>query len=347
MTKILLYGSALSNNLGGPSLFITTCKVLKQFIPDAKFIFKPQSRESNPRQAKRYEQKYNVEKIQNIRTKEIYIGFLLSIVVSFLNYSKIKPPKLLFRNKWLKQVKNVDMIIDVRGISQTDYFSNWITPFKENIVLITGAFLNKLTIKYTQDMGPFRNISNRIAAKFFLNRYSLIFSRGEKTKKLLIGIGIKTPIYILPDTAFIMEPPHSEEMRKIVLKEGLSNKPLIGIVASRRIDKRILNGRDRNLQNNYTLLLAQIADYMIEKYNVDVVLIPNEISRKVGGYDDIFVCKKIYSKVYHKDKLKIITKNYNAEQIKGIIGNFDLLISSRYHSPVVAGYSMGVLTIII
>ena len=351
MTKIFLMGAGLSGNLGGPSLLISTCKVLKKKIPDAEFKFHSASGEkTTSNHVKKYVAKYGVKRVET-RGRYIYLGFFRSILWANLNKFRIKGDFLL-KDRWLKEYKSSDIILDIRGITLTDYFQSkkflrdWWIFFGQNIPLLTAAFLQKPVIKFTQDMGPFKNKINKFSAKLCLNRLNLIMARGEITKKLLQEIGIKKPIYVLPDTAFVLDPAPIEEINEILVREKINKKPLIGIVPSRQVERIILSDKDPKLQNNYTLSLAQLADYMIENFNTHIVLIPNEISPQNGGYDDIYVAKKVYKKVRNKSEVRVITSNYYAEQLKGIIGKCDLLIGSRYHS-IVAALSMCVPTLVI
>lgn len=340
-----MLGAPLSNNFGGPSLLISICKCLRKAVPDVEFSILSDI-EKSPEQARRYEEKYNVARVNGIRARHKYLGLIQSFLWATANKTGIRLPVSFLSNPWLDELRKADVAMDTRGISQTDFFSRWRTHFDENIPLITAAYLGKPAIKYTQDMGPFLNRSNRMTARYCFPKLDLIITRGIIVRELLKEIGISKNVKVLPDTAFLLDPAPVEEVDKILEREDLSGRQLIGIAASRQVDRRILKDGDKTLQNAYTLFLARIADHMIEKCQATVVFIPNEGAKGPDGYDDIFVAKKIYDKITYKENARVLSEFYNAEITKGLIGKCDLMIASRYHSAV-AAFSMHVPTMVL
>jgi coenzyme F420 hydrogenase subunit beta len=344
-TRILMVGSALSNNFGGPSIMIGICKCLRKAIPEAELRILTDT-EDLPEQAERYEDKYHVTRVNGIRARHKYLGLLQSFLWAKANKMGINLTRIFFSNPFLKEINKADVVMDTRGISQTDFFSHWRTHCEENIALMTAVNLGKPAIKYTQDMGPFLNRSNRITARYCLPKLDLIIARGIIVRELLKEIGISKNVKVLPDTAFLFDPAPVEKVDEILEREGLIGRPLIGVAASRQVDRRILKDGNKTQQNAYTLSLARIADYMIKKYQVNVIFIPNEVDRKVNDYDDIFVAKKVHDNMMHKKGTRILEESYDAEITKGLIARCELMVASRYHS-VVAAFSMRVPTIVL
>lgn len=333
MTKILFIGaSPLSGNLGVPSLLISTCKVLRTFIPDAEFKLFSSSPEQDFEQATRY----SVEVAEGT-LRQFGVAFLRCLLWAGLKRFRINVPSLL-NDKILEEYRNADVIIDILGISFTDFFPSTIGYVQQSVWLLIGTLLKKPVVKFTQDMGPFENKVNRYLAKLCLDRLGFILVRGEITKEHVKKLGTDRPIYVHPDTAFVLDPAPIEKINRIMLQEKLDKKPLIGIVASRQVDKRISGASDRDTksQNKYTIVLAQIADHLIEKLNALIVFIPNEIAQQKGEYDDIYVAKKVYERIKNKSEVRLITTEYQAHELKGLIKECDLLITSRYHSTVAA-----------
>jgi len=348
MTEILLTGSKLSGNFGVPSLLISACKVLKKSIPDAQFKL---IGSGETKIVKEYLEEYGIKKVET-RYRNIYICFFQSILWRML-YSIGLNVQYILKNKFLDELKNSKIVIDIRGITLTDYFSskNLIRDirsyFGQSIILFIAFLLKKPAIKFTQDMGPFNNRANRFFARICLERLDFILARSRETERLVKEIGIKTPMYVKPDTAFVMDPASPDEVCKILDSFYIDNKTLVGINPSRQVDQRILAGDDYKLQNNYTRTLAQLADYLIENFSVHVILIPNEIGL-IGknSYDDIFVAKKVCTDIKNQNMVTLIEKEHVAFDLKGIIGELDLLIASRYHS-IVASLSMTVPCLVI
>lgn len=333
MTKILFIGaSPLSGNLGVPSLLISTCKVLRTSIPDSEFKLFSSRPEKDSEQATRY----GVEVVEG-NLRQFGVAFLRCLLWAGLKRFRLNVSFLL-NNKILEEYRNADVIIDILGISFTDFFSSLTGYLIQSMWLLIGVLLKKPVVKFTQDMGPFENKVNKYLAKLCLNRLSFILVRGEVTKKHLEKLGINRPIYVHPDTSFVLDPASIEKVNKIVKQEKLDKKPLIGIVASRQVERFIERQYDGDIksQNKYTTTIAQIADHLIEKLNALIVFIPNEIAPQKGGYDDIYTSKKAYERIKNKSDVRLITTEYQAQELKGLIGKCDLLITSRYHSTVAA-----------
>lgn len=112
--------------------------------------------------------------------------------------------------KFVTQISESDMLIDISGIRFSDKlgYNTFGYRLKEGIpYILYGKIFRKPVIKYTADLGPFQTRWNRIFSKFYLNYFTdLIFARGETTVKRLKQLNIKTPVYLAPDTAFLLEP---------------------------------------------------------------------------------------------------------------------------------------------
>jgi colanic acid/amylovoran biosynthesis protein len=345
MTRVLMVGSSLSNNFGGPSLMISICKCLRKVMPDAQLRIVTDS-EKSPEQARRYEKDYDVARVKGFRARYRFLGLIQSFLCAKARKIGVHFPSFLMSNPWLDELRNSDVVMDTRGISQTDYFSHWRTHVEENIPLMTAVYLGKPAIKYTQDMGPFLNRSNRVIARHCFPRYDLIIARGIIVRELLKEIGVSRNVKVLPDTAFILDPAPQVDAAKVLEREGVTGRPLIGIAASRQVDRRILKDGEKTLQNAYTLALAHIADHVIRKFQATVIFIPNERAQDTDGYDDVYVAQKAYDRMASKANAHVLTGSYDAEVTKGLIANCDVMIASRYHS-VVAAFSSRVPTMVI
>jgi coenzyme F420 hydrogenase subunit beta len=336
-TKVFLMGASLTKNLGGPSLLISSCKILKAHIPDVEFTLWSPTPKRDADRAKEYG-----VRIIGTERRELIDAFLRCLLWSALRELGLNIPSLLGKNKLLKEYRAADAFIDIWGISFTDFFSSWRGNIVAGMRLLTGKLLGKPVVKFSQDMGPFRKKATRYPAKFFLNRIDLIIARSKATQNHLKSIAITRQVQVRPDSAFVLDPAPRKRIDDILQREKLNRRPLIAITPTTQIDRRLSDG-NLEAQNKYTIMLAQIADHLIETLKAVVVFIPNEIP---GGYDDVYVIEKIQAKLKNKSDVRLITAEYTAEELKGLIGACDLLIGSRYHS-VIAATSMCVPTMVI
>ncbi len=335
MTRILLTSATLARNKGGTAMAVSTAKTLGKFLLNTEFRLKTNH---DPTECSKWGKLYDINVVDG---RNIYNSFFRCLLWKVLSKFGLNLKHLL-NNPIIKEYLDADVIVDIGGITFTDFY-NSSSPIHTMDHLI-GKFLNKPVIKYMQDMGPFKKKLNRYCAKFCLPKLDLIIVRGEMSRKYLQELGINKSVHVLPDSAFLLESAPKEKIDSIFLKEKITEKPLIGVCVSSVIN-RALSGEEVESKNRYTTIMAQIADYLIEKLNAFIVFIPHDI-RPQEEYDDAYVAKKVYREMKNKNRVKIIDFDYSVEEFKGIIGRCDLFVGSRYHS-IIASISMCVPTLIV
>lgn len=88
MKKVLLYGSKLSYNFGGPCIFFSTIKLFPKDLYDVNFY--PQSFEDNKEVIESYKQKSDVKFINTPRQRYLFLAFIwLSIATKLPKKSLI------------------------------------------------------------------------------------------------------------------------------------------------------------------------------------------------------------------------------------------------------------------
>jgi len=336
MTKILFTGAPLSGNKGATAMAVSTAKTLSMFLPNTEFTLMTHL---DPEECSKWGKVYGINVVdgRDIHKWSFFRCLLWKVLSKFgLNIQQ------LLNDPLIKEYLDADVIIDIGGITFTDFY-NSSSPI-HTMRHLMGKLLNKPVIKYMQDMGPFKKRLNRYCAKLCLPKLDLIIVRGEMSRKYLQELGINKPVYVLPDSAFLLEPASKEKIDNIFLKEEITGKPLIGMCVSMVIDRKLNNGNIES-KNRYTTIMAQIADYLIEKLNAFIVFIPHDI-RPREEYDDAYVAEKVYREMKNKSRVKVIDFDYSVEEFKGIIGRCDLFVGSRYHS-IIASVSMCVPTLIV
>ena len=355
MTKILLTGSSDSLNNGGMAMALSTADTLKKFIPDAKFSILSSCFSVD---SKRYAP-YNINVIERawrgdrIRTKQrllrlIMVATLTSITLFNCILWRIFFNKILKQNKFsargTKDFVTSDIIIDISGDSLTEDYG-----FPIGYEILLGIITGKIVVIYAQSIGPFRNRLTQFLMKLILNRVNLITTREVITKRYLQEVlGINSPrIYLTAESAFLLKPASDERINKILLSEGINpnEKPLIGISPSRIIHRYGFPDckSPGEKYQNYIKFMAKITDYMVEELNATVIFIPHVVA---PNNDDRVVSYEIYQVIRNKHKVKLITSECTADELKGIIGICDMFIGCRMHATI-ASTSMHVPTIAI
>lgn len=325
MIKIFVDGDRFPVSIGSQAMMICTMRILKEYIPIAKI---------------------NILSFYPEFDHKLYGNYKFDLNI-------VKYNKSFFRSIFdiLNESKKADIIVGVYGDAFVgkNFFTNIKFLFKLLIVTSTG----KPVILFPLSVGPFNSILIKLFVRMIFNRMRSISVRDEISTSFLHEAGVKKPpIYLTADTAFILEPVHNKRMEQILSKEGINEKPLVGLNVSQLLNYK---SNEKNLVPSYIDLMTNIADYIVSNIDATVILIPHEISfagvelvgdvKNLGG-DDITAIKDVFAKVKNKQRVIPIITKYNSEELKGIIGMCDVFIGARTHSTI-ASTTMYVPTIAI
>lgn len=96
-------------------------------------------------------------------------------------------------------------------------------------------------------------------------------------------------------------------------------------------------------QTGYIKLMAEIIDYLVERFNADIILIPHLQSEGLLLNDRVNH-ERVLESVKCVQHVKLIYGEYTAEELKGIIGQCDIFIGGKMHANI-AALSQGIPTI--
>ena len=219
----------------------------------------------------------------------------------------------------MRGVKNCDLFISGGGSLLQD-----VTSTRSLLYYITLMKLAKLFSKpvmvYANGIGPIDRGVNRFLTRKILNKVDLITLRDEDSREFLKELRVENDnIHVTADPVFTLEPTDDEKIIQILEKEGIpSHRPLIGISV-----------RDWKNSGNLIEALSRAIDYIIDKYNIDVILIPMHYP------EDLKISKDILDKTNRKGA-HLIKNKYNVEDIIGITNKLEMIIAMRLHSLIYA-----------
>jgi polysaccharide pyruvyl transferase WcaK-like protein len=196
-----------------------------------------------------------------------------------------------------------------------------------------------------------KNFKGKVAScltSCFLNRADLILVRDRISRQRLLAINVtKPPIYVTADPGFLLKRVSPRQAKNLLSKEGIliKDERIVGVnvsaLAYRYAFPEISSPEEKCIM--HVNLMSHLIDYIIEKLEARVILLPHVFET---GQDDRAIAGRIYQKVTNKDRLNIITNVLEPEELKGIIGLFEMFITTRYH-PLIHSTSMHVPTIAI
>jgi colanic acid/amylovoran biosynthesis protein len=322
---ILLIGARLCRNLGGPSLLVATRRVLSERFPGAQYTLLVPAASAQEDSA--------LEEVYQIRCVPYRPSPLLAMVaVLRLLGLRLRPRSL---RPMLDVFERADVVIDIWGIGFSDALGSrsFRSRFASGLHFLLAKALRKPVIKYTADYGPLATRWNRFFARLYLGRcIDLILARDAQSRDAVASLGIRTPVYVCPDTAFMLEPQPSA--MAISLAERRRTQPIIGLSVSHQIDTRSRGNWD------YVGLMAGLADHVVAATGAHVVLIANELAQAASA-DDARIAQAVLDRMAARTSAQAVTAYRSASELKGVIQQCDAVVAARYHT-LVAALSMGI-----
>lgn len=219
----------------------------------------------------------------------------------------------------IKAIKNCDLFLSGGGSLLQDITSTRSLLYYLILMKLAKLF-NKPVMVYANGIGPIDRKINRFLTRKILNKVDLITLRDEDSQLFLENLGVVNDnIYITADPVFTLDPTEEEKIIKIFKDEGIpKDKPLVGVSV-------------RNWENVENLVdtLGKSIDYMIKKYNVNVILIPMHYPK------DLSISNSILEKVNYEG-CYILKDKYSVEDIMGVIKKLEIIIAMRLHSLIYA-----------
>jgi polysaccharide pyruvyl transferase CsaB len=173
---------------------------------------------------------------------------------------------------------------------------------------------------YAVSAGPLKDRRTQQLVRDVLNRASIVSVRERRAFKLLEEIGVTREVNLTADPALLLKP---EALPADALKrEGLDPaRRLVGLSV------REPGPAAPDLQEaHYHSILANTADYMVERFDADVVFVPME--RRVM---DTQHSHAVAARMAHSHRAAVLRGEYTSGQMLSLMSHFDFAIGMRLH----------------
>lgn len=174
------------------------------------------------------------------------------------------------------------------------------------------------TATYAIGAGPLERPSDREAVAEVLNRMELITVREAAAQRLLEESGVEREITVTADPALLLEPePFTNEMLEL---EGLSSgQRLIGMSV------REQGGAVSEIgAAEYHSLLAHAADFMVDRFEAEVVFVPLEGK-------DIREAHRVIGRMALPERASVLKRDYGPRELRGLMEHLELAVGMRLH----------------
>lgn len=209
----------------------------------------------------------------------------------------------------IKAIKQSDILISGGGSLFQDVTSKR-SFFYYLFILKLAQFLRKKTVIYAQGIGPLLSKFNKKSLAAALNKCCIITVRDEQSKALLKEIGIKKPITICTDPAFLVET-NFEAASDTLAKIGLEKDKFIAV------SLRSWKDTDEWLKEASCAIKEAS-----EKFGLPILAVP-------FMKDDVSTCKLI-------DGTQLLEYTADFKALKSIICSARLVVGMRLHSLIFA-----------
>jgi polysaccharide pyruvyl transferase CsaB len=175
-------------------------------------------------------------------------------------------------------------------------------------------------VVYAVSAGPLKQQSSRELVHKHLTPAAVISVRDRQGLKLLEDVGIAREIKLTADPALLLEPdPPAEDMLK---SEGLdAQRRLVGF----SVREPGPAAPDMDV-GHYHALLANTADFMVDRLDAEVVFIPME-HRKI----DVQHSHAVVAQMQFAQRARVLKAEYSSAQLLALLGHFQFTVGMRLH----------------
>ena len=241
---------------------------------------------------------------------------------------------ILFRDDLWKAYHEAYAII----IGHDNAFSKFHIP-----LILFAKLMRKKTAVYGATIMPVVLNSNlvRKLGRYALNKVDLITTREGLTFKHLTDIGVnKPPLHCTADKAFILDPTTPEEASALFEKLGLDDlpKPIIGVmvVKGSTVFKAAFKDENYSPDEKYDRHVTEIAnalDNIHKQIGGTFIFVPHCIGPG-DNLDDRVCAVAVKDKMVNKDSAVLVNDELRVTELKGLMGNFDMVVSERTHGGI-------------
>jgi len=207
---------------------------------------------------------------------------------------------------------------------------------KYSILGLVSRILGKHVVFYAIGVSTIRNSFGRAITRLSMNASNGIFVRDHMSKIRLEKLGVHKPIYLIRDPSLNSDPIPLEAASRLLELEGIkiSNYKIIVGVTTQYIRDRRLNDQVQKL------FLCSLRSILQDYSSLCVIFFPFTRSKDNPKNIDAIYGTKL-RKQLNIDRFKMLQHNYMPQEIMGIFGLVDVVISTRLH-PLIFALKMNV-----
>jgi colanic acid/amylovoran biosynthesis protein len=263
----------------------------------------------------------------------------MSVLYRLLPFARIRAA-ICKSTPWINALATAHFVGDVHGgdsFSDIYGMKRFLSSFLMDltVILVKGKM-----VQFPQTFGPYKGFSARWMARFLLRRSSVIIARDKQSRKIAQDlVGANQAVLLSPDVAFSLE---SIRPGQIELVPPLSGSPSPGIIGLNVNGLMYNGGYTRNnmfgLRLDYPSFLVTLVTALLREHPGELWLVPHTFAPADHVESDPEASRRLRSALPEElhSRVRIVTREYDQHEIKGVIGLCDFFVGSRMHACIAA-----------
>ena len=232
------------------------------------------------------------------------------------------PIREMHKDETLNELRKLDLfVLGGGGILYDDCIATYLRD------VIWANELHVPVMIYAVSAGPLKAPESKQLVAQVLSKVDKITVREREAKRMLHDLGVNQEIEITSDPALLLKPqPFTKEMLK---KEGIrTDAPLVGFSV-----REPGPAAPDLVVEQYHAILANAADFMIERIDAQVVFVPMEM----GEHKDVQHSHAVISKMANAQRASVLKGQYTAGEVLGLVKHLSFAVGMRLHFLIFAG----------
>lgn len=246
---------------------------------------------------------------------------------------------------WIGALAEASLVGDVRG---GDSFSDiygmrrFVYGFfmAATVLLVHGRL-----VQFPQTYGPYKSPLARWMARFLLWRSSAVIARDRESQRVAQELmGSDREVLLSPDVAFSLEVVRPVQIELMPPLDGPVPPGVIGLNVNGLMYGGGYAGKNMfGLKLDYADFLRELVAALLAGHPGELWIVPHTFAPDGDVESDPEASVKVRDALPDplQDRVRIVSREYDAQELKGIIGQCDFFIGSRMHSCI-AALSQGV-----
>jgi colanic acid/amylovoran biosynthesis protein len=248
--------------------------------------------------------------------------------------ARVRGLRFLFPQYW-HAFERTDLVVDLSGDSISRDYSG-IANLTVMLPLLTARALRRPYYLCAQSIGPFGRGRLDDLVLDVLRTATLITTREARTQRLLAEHGIAANVRRTEDLAFLLAPADPARRDTLLAAERIDPSwPWVGMSISSIVAAyAFADLPPKQRQGAYVAAMAQFADYVVDRYGLNVLFVPHVVIPGIS--DDRDVTSRVLSAMQRADHGRIVGGDYTGAELKAFIGTCRYFVGSRMHATIAA-----------